>query len=97
MDFIIGLPKIYKQHDAIMVVVDNLSKVAHLVVVKYNNSTSDIAQILIKDIVRLSNIPKKIVSDRDVMFTSRFWKDPFGGLGTKLTFGITYHLKIDGK
>jgi hypothetical protein len=34
MDFITGLPKTVRQHDAIMVVVDKLSKVTHFIPIK---------------------------------------------------------------
>ena len=33
----------------------------------------------------------------DENFTSKFWKELFVGLGTKLAFGATYHLQKDGK
>jgi len=42
-----------------MVVVHRLMKVAHFFVVKSMNSTSYIAHILIKDVVRLHGIPKR--------------------------------------
>ena len=48
MDFIIGLPKTSIQNVEIMWVVDKLKNVAHFVEVKSTNSTSDLAQILIK-------------------------------------------------
>jgi hypothetical protein len=46
MDFIIGFPNTDKQHDAIMVVVDNLNKVAHFVSIKYNFKSIDVVDIL---------------------------------------------------
>lgn len=48
MDFITGFPQTSKQHDAIMVVVDKLSNVSHIIVVKSTNTTSDLAQYFIK-------------------------------------------------
>lgn len=65
MDFITGLPKMSKKHDAIMVVVDKLSKVAHFLVFKSTKSASDITQSFIKDIIRLHGMPKKIMSNGD--------------------------------
>ncbi|KAL0288844.1 UNVERIFIED_CONTAM: Retrovirus-related Pol polyprotein from transposon [Sesamum angustifolium] len=58
MDFIVGLPRTFRKHDAIWVVVDRLTKSAHLYV---------------SEIVRLHGIPTSIVSDRDARFTSHFW------------------------
>ena len=37
-------------------------------------------------------VPKKIILDRYGKFTSRFWKELFVDLGTKLAFSTTYHL-----
>ena len=36
MDFITGLPKNFRLHDSIMVIVDKLSKETHFIPVKYN-------------------------------------------------------------
>jgi hypothetical protein len=74
MDFIIGLPKTIKQHDAIMVVVDKLSKATHFIPIKSTFKAIDVANIFIKEIFRLHGLPKTIISDRDAKFTSSFWK-----------------------
>jgi len=67
-----------------MVVVDKLRKVAHFIMVKSTNSTSEAAQIFIREIVRLHGAPKKIISNRDAKFTSMFGKELFAGLGIEL-------------
>ena len=82
MDFIIGLLKIVRQHDSIMVIVDMLTKAAHFIPMKSTFSASDVAQVFIRDVVRLHGVPRKIVSDRDAKFTSKFLKELFVGLGT---------------
>eukprot|EP00253_Pinus_taeda_P011729 PITA_11729 len=92
-----GFPKIAKQDDAIMVVIDNHRKVTHFTVVKSTNSTSEIAKIFIREILNMHGIPKKIVFNKDAKFTSRFWKELFIGLGTKLAFSTTYHPLTNGK
>jgi len=61
------------------------------------NYASDVTQIFKKEIVRLHGIPKKILSNRDVRFTSRFWKGLCAGLGTHLAFSTSYQTQIDGK
>ena len=72
MDFITCLPKNFRQHDSIMVVVDKLSKAAHFIHVKYTYKVVNIAYIFMKDIFRLHGVPKVIVSDRDAKFTGNF-------------------------
>jgi len=91
MDFIIGLSRTSKQHDSILVVVNMLSKVTHFIALKSTNSASDVAQIFIGWIVRLHGVAKKIISDKDVKFTSKFWKTMFSCLGIELDFSTTYH------
>lgn len=73
MDFIIGFPRTLRQHDYIINVADRLSKVAHFIVVKSTNSASNVAQIFLREIMRLHDVPKKIILDRDVKFTSRLY------------------------
>jgi hypothetical protein len=46
MDFIIGFPKEIKQHDVIMVVVDNLSKETHFIPIKSTFKSIDVDNIL---------------------------------------------------
>jgi hypothetical protein len=53
MDFITGLPKLAKQNDAIMVMVDKLSNYAHLVPVKSTWKEIYIANLFMKEIFRL--------------------------------------------
>jgi len=65
----------------IMVVVGRLKKVAHFIVVKYINSAGEVAQVFIKEIMRLHGVPKRIRSDKYPNLSSRFWKELFTGLG----------------
>ena len=97
MDFITGLPMTWRQNDSIMVVVDKLTKETHFIPVTSTHKTDDIAKIFMKDIFKLHGLPKGIVSDRDVKFTSNFWKGLFVDLGTKLNFNTVYHPQIDGQ
>ena len=96
MDFITRLPMTWRQHDSIMVVVDKLTKVAHFIPVKSTHKTDDIAKIFIKEIFKLHGLLKEIVSDRDVKFSSNFWKGLFADFGTNLNFSTAYHPQIDG-
>ncbi|GAU50456.1 hypothetical protein TSUD_373220 [Trifolium subterraneum] len=96
LDFITGLPK-SKQFEAILVVVDRLSKYAHFIPLKHPYTARSIAEIFCKEIVRLHGIPLSIVSDRDPIFISNFWKEIFKLKGTKLKMSTAYHPESDGQ
>ena len=96
MDIITGLPTLTRKNDAIMVVVDKLSKFAHFIPIKLNCKAIDVTNIFMKEIFKLHGMPKEIVSDRDTKFTSNFWKSLMVGLETKLLFSTTYHPQTNG-
>jgi hypothetical protein len=50
MDFITGFPRIGKQHDAIMVVVDKLMKATHFIPLKTTHKAADVADIFMKEV-----------------------------------------------
>ena len=97
MDFITGLSMTWRQHDSIMVVVDKLTKAAYFIPVNSTHKTDDNAKIFMKEIFKLHGLLKAVVSDRDVKFTSNFWKGLFADLGTKLNFSTAYHPQTDGQ
>jgi hypothetical protein len=63
MDFIAELPNLTKKNDAIMVVLEKLSKSAHFIPVKSTCKAIDIANIFMKEISTLHGMPKEIVYD----------------------------------
>ena len=63
MDFIVGLPRTQKGHDAIWVIVDRLTKVAHFIPVKTTFTVSELAELYIDNILKLHGAPQSIVSD----------------------------------
>lgn len=88
MDFLVALPKPQRGHDAIMVVVDRFTKMAHFVPCHFSDDASTIAHLYFKEIIKLHGIPRSIVSsDRDKQFLiwRCLWK------GTKLLFSTAYH------
>ena len=72
MDFVVGLSKKVKGHDAIWVIVDRLTKFAHFLQVSTTYTMDRYAQIYIQEIVRLHGVPLSIISDRDPRFLSNF-------------------------
>jgi hypothetical protein len=65
MDFVVGLPRVPSGQDAIWVIVDRLTKSAHFVPYKMNDSMQKMAELYIREIVRLHGVPVSITSDRD--------------------------------
>ena len=56
-----------------------------------------LAQLYIKEIVRLHGFPRTIILDRDSRFTYHFWECVQTAMGTKLRFSTTFHPQIDGR
>lgn len=96
MDFVDGLPT-SNHHTSIMVVVDRLSKSAHLVPLAHPYTSRSVAAKFIEFIVKLHGIPRSIVSDRDPVFISAFWKELWRLSGTKLCMSSAYHPQTDGQ
>ena len=72
MDFVTGLPRTQRQHDAIWVIVDRLTKIAHFLPINVEDSLEKLVELYVDEIVRLHGVTVSIVSDQDPMFTSRF-------------------------
>jgi hypothetical protein len=97
MDFVVGLPKAPSGQDSIWVVIDRLTKSAHFIAFHITDSVPKLAEMYIRDIVKLHGVPASIVSDRDSRFTSRFWRCLQDALGTKLNISTAYHPQTDGQ
>ena len=96
MDFVDGLPKTKKGHDRIWVMVDRLTKWAHFLAVRSNNTVEELAVIYIDGIVRYHGVPKTIVSDRGSEFTSKLWRAVKKSFRTNTHFSIAFHPQTNG-
>ncbi|KAA3447270.1 DNA/RNA polymerases superfamily protein [Gossypium australe] len=97
MDFVTGLPLTPKKKDVVWVVIDRLTKSTHFIPIRIDYSLDKLADLHVSEIVRLHGVPLAIISNRDLIFTSRFWKKLQETLGTKLSFSTAFHPQIDGQ
>nr|GEX29472.1 putative reverse transcriptase domain-containing protein [Tanacetum cinerariifolium] len=97
MDFVSRLLRTPSRYDSIWVIVDRLTKSAHFLPIKKTDSIEKLAQLYLKEIVCRHGMPVSIISDRDSLFTSRFWETLQKSLGTQLNLSTAYHPETDGQ
>ena len=72
LDFIMGFPKLAKDYDGILTILDRATKMVHLMAVNQTIIEVEIALVYWNAIGKLHKIPLSLVSDRDPRFVSRF-------------------------
>ncbi|CAI5471221.1 unnamed protein product [Closterium sp. Yama58-4] len=97
LDFITGLPSTSRGHDSILVVIDKFSKMGHFIPTNATATAEATARLFFDRIITIHGIPATLISDRDPKFTSKFWKELMGLLGTKLAMSSAYHPQTDGQ
>nr|GFB75720.1 reverse transcriptase domain-containing protein [Tanacetum cinerariifolium] len=65
MDFITKLPKTSSGYDTIWVIVDRLTKSAHFLPMREDDSMDKLTKLYLKELVTRHGIPISIISDRD--------------------------------
>nr|GFC37429.1 hypothetical protein [Tanacetum cinerariifolium] len=81
MDFVTKLPKSSQGHDTVWVIVDRLTKSAIFTLIRETDPMDKLARIYLKEVVTRHGIPVSIISNRDLRFTSKFWRSLQNALG----------------
>ena len=96
IDFVVGLP-MQDKCDTICTVVDKATKMCHFIPCSEKISAKQVAQLYWQYVGKLHGIPSVLISDRDVRFTSKFWKELWRLLGTNLRMGSGFHPESSGQ
>jgi hypothetical protein len=96
LDFVEALPRVNGK-TVILSVVGRFSKYCHFIPLAHPYTAASVAHTFFTDIVRLHGVPQSIVSDRDPVFTSTFWKELMRLMGTKLHMTSAFHPQSDGQ
>src|SRR5450755_3920041 len=83
--------------DSILVVTDRFTKYGYFIPYKESFLAEDLAYMFNKYIIRNHGIPKKIISDKNKFFTSKFWKSLIDQLGIYHKMSTGYHPQTDGQ
>ncbi|GJR25620.1 putative reverse transcriptase domain-containing protein [Tanacetum coccineum] len=97
MDFVTKLPRTAAGQDTIWVIVDRLTKSAHFLPMREDDTLEKLTRQYLKEVVSKHGVPVSIISDRDGKFTSHFWKSLHKALGTRLDMSTAYHPETDGQ
>lgn len=96
VDLITGLPD-SGGYNAIMVVVDRLSKMLHVIPTTDKVTSEGIARLYRDFVWKLHGLPQQIISDRGSQFVSQFMRELNELLGIKTCASTAYHPQTDGQ
>src|SRR5271154_3299757 len=99
MDFVGPLPESGNRNgifNSITVVICLLMSMVHLIPSHTNYNAPQLAELMFEHVYKLYGLPKNIISDRDVLFTSAFWDQLHRLIGTKLQMSSAYHPQSGG-
>src|SRR5882724_10609035 len=84
-------------YDAIMVVINRLSKCAHTVLTTSDVTASGVARLFRDHVWKLHGLPEEVISDRGTQFMSNFMRGLSQLLKIRITASTAYHPQTDGQ
>lgn len=96
LDFVGPLPP-SNGKDLLLTITDRLSGYTRLVASRTKDGAKEIAHSFFEEWIRFFGVPERLVSDRDKLFTSKFWRCIHARLGTKLQMSTAFHPETDGR
>jgi hypothetical protein len=96
MDFMVSLPP-SRGFNAIMVVVDQFSKMVHFIPTKDEAMTQETNKLFFTHVFKHHGLPKDVVSDRDPKFTNKFWRTLWKRMGSEFKMSTSFHPQTDGQ
>ena len=96
VDFITKLPVVAGK-DAILVVCDRLSKMAHFVATMEVTSAEGLARLFRNNIWKLHRLLESIISDRGPQFVEEFTRELNKMLGIETRLLTAFYLQTDGQ
>ena len=96
MDFIVGLLE-SNGYNAILVMVDRLSKMAHYIPTTEKVMSEQVARVFSDKVFKHDAIPDSIMSDRGTHFTSKFSKALSSLIGINQALSSSFHPQTDGE
>ena len=95
-DLVTDLP-LSNGFDTIIVFVCLLTKRAFFIPTRKQLSAEGAARLFLRNVFPSTGLPRVLISDRDVRFTSSFWSTLFKSLGTTLKLSTAFHPETDGQ
>jgi transposase InsO family protein len=96
IDFLVELPESHG-YDAIMNVIDSVTKRAHFIPMHTTITAEGAAQLYLRDVWKHHGTPRAILSDRGSQFIAGFTRELYKLLGIKLAMLRAYHPQTDGQ
>ena len=96
VDFVAPFP-LCRGFDGVMSITDHLLGYCCLVACRITNDAKATANRFFENWHRFFGLPERIVSDRDVRFTNKFWRSLHQRLHVKLQMSTGFHPQTDGR